>query len=152
MKGRTIKQIKRRSFWAGVGCCILFAFLVSVAYFIGNYASLHVGYLTEETEIVCNQTDLKQASKCALEELKGFYYYNISNIGKKLDFETLKQEGGVCSHYADWYIKKGEELGFYTKRVIIKTNKKTSHAFAIWSDEEGYVILDQIKKEFFGLE
>ena len=87
-------------------------------------------------------------------EIKKIYAYNISNVDKELTFYELLTLGGTCEHWAGIYGSIGESLGYHTKLVQFPTgeiqlnkNKKilTSHVFAVWSNDDGYVILDQKK-------
>ena len=91
----------------------------------------------------CSNMSIFESAKCVNDKVKIFYSYNESNVGEDLSFEELKEYGGVCSHYANLYCEIGEELGFNIERPVIKT--EDYHAFCIWSDETGYVILDQRK-------
>jgi len=91
----------------------------------------------------CKNKDLEDSSKCVLNITKDFYKYNLENEGKKLDFQTLKDEGGVCSSWSEYYSDIGSGLGFNTKNVIIKTQDDLYHEFSVWSSEKGYCVLDQ---------
>ena len=46
----------------------------------------------------CSNLSLDDTSYCLKTELSKWYKYNISNIGKDLSIEELKERGGVCSH------------------------------------------------------
>ncbi len=61
----------------------------------------------------------------------------------ELDFETLKEQGGVCTSWSDYYNEIGQGLGFYTENIIIKVEDGLSHEFNVWSNEDKYCILDQ---------
>lgn len=92
----------------------------------------------------CSGLNIFESSNCVLKTTKNFYKYNLDNIGKTLDFQTLKEEGGVCSSWSDYYDDLGDEFGFNTKNVLIKTSENY-HEFNVWSNEEGYCIMDQTK-------
>ena len=107
----------------------------------------------------CNNLDIFEAAECVTDKLKDFEY-NISNQGKDLNFTEFKKIGGVCSHFSKVYIQIGKELGFYTTKVIIKTdelelNNETyniQHSFTIWSSEKGYILLDNTNSFAFEFE
>lgn len=97
-----------------------------------------------EPYLNCEGLDLKNTALCLKAELSEFYNYNPNNLGVELSFEELIEQGGVCSHYSDWYNSRAEDLGFYTERVIIDVNEELAHAFSVISNDEGYCILDQL--------
>lgn len=104
-------------------------------------------YLTNidsKNEIVnrCSSLDLFFTSQCLNKEVKTFFYYNITNLGKDLTFEQLKKEGGVCSHYTAFFVNIGERLGFNSTIVSIFPNE-IGHSFAVLFDNTGYCLLDQ---------
>lgn len=76
-------------------------------------------------------------------EVKSFYKYNESNIGKTLMDEQLKTEGGVCNHYADYYEKLAKADGFYSGTYLMQLNQSRNHKVAFMSDNSGYCLLDQ---------
>jgi len=91
----------------------------------------------------CDNLPLKNASRCVSDWISDFYRYNLSNTGKDLTLTQLQAEGGVCTHWSEFYAKIGKDLGFYTQTPVIKTATYDSHTFAIWNDETGYCILDE---------
>jgi hypothetical protein len=106
----------------------------------------------------CKGMNLLMTSECINKELNEFFMYNISNVGKDLDFNTLKTEGGVCQHFSNWIkerflelgakeIKEGEKLfvskdnyPFYIKEVSFSVNNESAHRIAIASNDNGYCI------------
>lgn len=90
------------------------------------------------------ENNLIYSSYCLKEELDIFYNYNISNIAKTLTEQELKEEGGVCTHYAEWYYQKLQDTPFNKKIVEIKTSEDNYHVFAVVSNNESYCILDQL--------
>ena len=82
-----------------------------------------------------------------------------AKTSKDLDFETLVEQGGVCSSWKDLYCLIGEELGWNTNTPKIDIGQeihiedgeeidiRIMHTFCIWSDNNktGYVILDQTR-------
>ena len=98
----------------------------------------------EEIKESCSGLDIFESSSCVLDLTRDFYKYNLDNLGKSLDFETLQYEGGVCSSWSDYYKDIGDYFGFNTKNVLIKTSENY-HEYNVWSNEEGYCIMDQTK-------
>ena len=104
----------------------------------------------------CENKTLIESAKCANAHVRQFFSYNISNLGKDLNYSQVVKLGGVCSDFAEIYCQIGKELGFYTlyedriktgyQNFTIKNKTKeykTTHAFCLWSNGSGYVILDQ---------
>lgn len=91
----------------------------------------------------CSNLTLIGTSVCLESELSQWYKYNISNAEKTLSLEELKQQGGVCHHYAEWYYNQANNLGFNAEKVIIQMSSNISHEMTIISDETGYCVLDQ---------
>ncbi len=100
----------------------------------------------------CVDIDILGASTCAVDATKEFYQYNLDNIGRELDFQTLKDQGGVCSSWSDYYNQIGEKLGYNTEEVIVKTEEGLYHQFSVWSNQEKYCVIDQTEVFCIGLE
>ena len=100
-----------------------------------------------EYPVDCSNLSLPDTAYCLRDELKTFYHFNRSNVGKDLTFEQLVKEGGVCTHYSDWYSQRMSALGFYVKivdmDVDLKSKPKIGHEIAIASNREAYCVLDQ---------
>ena len=162
MKKRKIKRTKL-GFWTGFLLAILLiasALLFMIAYdnYSKNKKILGNQEIPEEIQDIieiCKNKPLVESAECVNIIVKGFYKYNVSNIDKGLNFSELVEQGGVCWHYANLYFQIGFALGFYVENPSIRTgyenmtikNKtkeyQMNHQFAIWSNDEGYVILDQ---------
>jgi hypothetical protein len=127
---------------------LVLAIPLVVAYFDNN----NVPNNPEEIISACDDKDLENASFCVVDITKTFFKYNLDNLDKDLDFQTLKQEGGVCENWSKYYSELGEELGFRTRSVVVSTSQNTAHAFSLWSSEEGYCILDQTELICVGLQ
>lgn len=97
----------------------------------------------------CEELYLNETATCLNENLKTFFKYNLSNANKKLSFEELEEEGGVCSHYAKLYYNAGDELGFYVSDNIFKFDEFESHENVFISNSEGYCLLDMEHKICF---
>ena len=103
----------------------------------------------------CANKTILESAECVNAHIRQFFYYNISNLNKELDFDKLRQEGGVCSSWAGIFCALGDELGFYTQIISMKTgyinitkNNETKeyvkrHENCLWSDEHFWIILDQ---------
>ncbi len=90
----------------------------------------------------CQNLDLFNSAKCLHKNVGAIYGYNISNVGRDLTFEELKQQGGVCTHYSSLYYEAGKELGFYAEEVVIYMDDYTGHIFTVISNADGYCLLD----------
>ncbi|MEM4260847.1 MAG: hypothetical protein QXG00_06425 [Candidatus Woesearchaeota archaeon] len=93
----------------------------------------------------CSNLSLINTSYCLNEELKGFYKYNISNLGKDLTLEQFKAEGGVCSTAVVYFERRFKEINksFYIETPLMKINQTNNHQVLIVSNEEGWCLLDQ---------
>jgi len=92
----------------------------------------------------CDGSDLFNFSYCMHSYVSEIFKYNISNIDKKLDFNQLVKEGGVCSHYTGLYIDNAKKNNFTANDVIINPRKgDIGHEFAVISNSQGYCLLDQ---------
>ena len=80
---------------------------------------------------------------CLNDKLNSFFIYNMSNVGKALTEDQLKEEGGVCSHFARWYRDHLTALGLNAKEVDIDVNKTSGHVIAMVEEEDAYCVLDQ---------
>lgn len=92
----------------------------------------------------CNNLNLMNTSDCLVNEVSKWFIYNMTNWQKNITEEQLKNEGGTCWAYADWYDSQVKNLGFNSTEVIIPSGKISTHKFTVISNEEGYCILDQI--------
>lgn len=104
----------------------------------------------------CRSDDLMMTSECLRKQIMQFFKFNITNIdlyrsGKaiwqeKIDWDVIKEQGGVCWHYARWYYDRAKELNLSATLPYIKNNETTAHMVAIISDDDEYCLLDQINK------
>jgi hypothetical protein len=91
-----------------------------------------------------NMTDLQSDVYELQYNFTSWYSYNSSNIKKDLTESKLKEQGGVCWHASDWYIKRLKNLGYNTASVYIQINKTMGHEFTVASDTFGNLcVLDQ---------
>lgn len=121
---------------------VLLLIVVAIPFAFSSTEDKSIGL--EEIKESCSGLDIFESSSCVLDLTRGFYKYNLDNLGKSLDFETLQYEGGVCSSWSDYYKDIGDDFGFNTKNVLIKTSENY-HEYNVWSNEEGYCIMDQTK-------
>lgn len=130
----------------GTFCALLFLGGIFYERWDGNLGPLVKG---ENSENVT----LQEFSILALDELKDFYHYNSSNIGKDLNMDELKAQGGVCEHYSNWYVDKFKEKGFNAKQITFYGTEK-GHAITIaWNDNlTEYCVLDQLERRCTSLE
>ena len=112
--------------------------------FDSNY-ELKTSYSESIIEEKCGLT-LEDTAYCLKNELKTFYNYNSSNIGKELTLTELREQGGVCSHYSAWYVQNMEKYGYKSEKLVfdMNLNKTKKHAIAVSSDDTGYCVLDQL--------
>lgn len=90
----------------------------------------------------CAGLDLLTTSFCLRTEVDSMYNYNLSNVGKKLNITSLRIEGGVCSHYSEYYVKRARQLGFKSRTVYIDLEGDIDHEIAIISGDKSYCVLD----------
>jgi hypothetical protein len=76
-----------------------------------------------------------------VDQVNEHYNYNIDNLYTRLTDDELKEQGGVCWHYADYYVKMASKDSLYAERVDFTFNKGESHAVTIISNEIGYCVL-----------
>lgn len=133
-------------FLLGFSFVVLIVVVSALSY---NFGYTHSTFLSNpliqksyDESFNCNM-DLKNTSECLNTKLLTFFKYNISNINKQLTLDELKEQGGVCWQYADWYISQINKSMFYTEILRFPTGNGSGHAVALMSNEEGYCILDQ---------
>ena len=103
----------------------------------------------------CQGMNLINTSYCLNNELNSFYKVNYSNTGKDLSLDQLKEWGGTCKNFADFYLNRLIELGaknkdcgdtnvekndskFYVTECDIMTDNQTSHAIILLSNNESW--------------
>jgi len=121
----------------------LYFFTIALAIFDGmllqNYFNNHD--ITAKT--FNKEADIFLIGNNISKEINYFFKFNLSNTGKKLSLEQLKQEGGVCEHYSQYAVSRAKNMGVYGKMVTIEGNGKLRHAFAVISNSHGYCIIDE---------
>jgi len=138
---------------------LMFSMILNIYLIIDNpNNSINLG----EKDLNCSNKDIFTTSHCLGDELNEFYNYNISNVGKGLNLSELKEQGGVCEHYADWYKDNFINLGaeqnkqiewqpiqktnpkFYISEIVFSIDNETAHVISIVSNKEGYCLLDML--------
>jgi len=140
--------------------CILIVILISAIIINITLLNKEKTPNLSEIEIKCENKDIFLTSECLRNKLGGFYNYNKYNVGKNLNIIQLKEQGGVCEHYANWYKDNFIKLGakeveqkdyfkkektnskFYISKIVLPITNETSHVISIVSNEKGYCILD----------
>jgi len=148
----------------GILIIVLILLSVQTGYLIGksNFKVFKENSIYSLNNTNCTGLNLINTEQCLRESLSLLYKYNISNTGKKLNLEQLKTEGGVCSHYSDWYRDNIVSIGgkfedqdqvthiindsrnYYTTQCEIRVDTIKNHIVTIISNNEGYCILDQL--------
>lgn len=103
----------------------------------------------QEISESCKNRNISETSSCVVKITSEFYKYNEENMGKNLTFDELKEEGGVCSSWSDYYNEIGKGLGYNTENLTIPVSGSIYHRLSIWSNEEGYCVIDQTKVSCF---
>lgn len=124
-----------------------FLAIFSMAVTILNIQSQEIPNQTFNVQKTCSNLSLFKTSVCLEESLASFYNYNLSNANKEITLDQLETEGGVCSHYSNWYESQLTGSKFYIQRIILPINNQTNHVMNIISNEEGYCVLDQIQNQ-----
>jgi len=130
---------------------ILFILLLVLAVpFAKGYVDQRKIANVENIAKACSSENLLESAECVTQLTRQFYKYNWDNLDKELDFQTLKEQGGVCTSWSDYYNEVGQNLGFYTENIIIKVEDGLSHEFNVWSNKDQYCILDQTEATCIG--
>ena len=97
----------------------------------------------KKVDLINEMYDLKS-------KINEFYIYNISNEGKNLSKIELKEQGGVCNHWANYWVEKAKELGFnaevkkfFVKKEIIVEGMPSIdvfHEFALINNNDAWCI------------
>lgn len=131
-----------------VGGILLFVLGFAINGFINSYEGSSNNILSsiKSNNSNCSGMDLMFTAQCLNNELKYFYFFNISQKGKDLNESQLKSEGGVCRNAVIWYNSNFKSLGFQTQEIDLWNLDKTEgHAISLVYDNNlsSYCILDQ---------
>lgn len=91
----------------------------------------------------CNNLSLDMTANCLNNQLKLFFKYNITNLDREMNLSELKELGGVCWHYSQFYYDNIDTTRFFREKIIMDTSNESTHQITIISDKTGYCILDQ---------
>jgi hypothetical protein len=91
----------------------------------------------------CSSGDLTTDMNCLNEKLNGFYKYNLSQAGKLLTEKQMIEDGGVCSHYSEWYKINAQKMGYNAQTIVMKAADNMYHEIAIVSGNYSYCVMDQ---------
>lgn len=135
-------------------CLLVVGFAIGNIYSLESIGEIVTPPLAEPnllTNKLCENLSFKETVDCLTLELKEFYYYNISNVDlywnggfpKVTNWEKIKDEGGVCWHYAEWYVIRAKQLGLNGKRIRIDYDPYDHAISMLTNDKDEYCILDQ---------
>ena len=94
----------------------------------------------------CTNLSFQGTVYCLNDEFNDWFNYNESNTGKELTLSELKEQGGVCSHAAQYYVDSAKSLGLDASYVRFQGGQTdVGHAIALVYSTDGkeYCILDQ---------
>lgn len=158
---RRLRKERRRRKLFIAGVLLLFWVSLFLSFFVIkvniDFREEYLSKLNEplSDEDGCANLEFKEAVNCVNKEVGSFYNYNMSNSrlywpsGKISDdeWERIKTEGGVCWHYAKYYIERMEELGYSgaSERIYLN-NAAADHAIAILDNNfDEYCVVDQTR-------
>lgn len=126
--------------------------LISGAYFTIEHQNSIKSLIYEKPKdlILINNITLDQEVNILYERIKPIFKYNISNVGVKMTDEQLIKEGGVCLHWADWYVIQAHKDGFDAVVQVLTLSNTTAHAYAVVTTSHEYCILDQDIQPYCG--
>lgn len=107
---------------------------------------------TPNITLTCNKTKLESSVDCLVNNVRDWYYFNMSNQKNILNDNELKEQGGVCWHYAEWYKNQFMAFGFGAKTITIDSNEDwTGHRITLVYNYEHstYCIIDQRNYQCF---
>jgi len=121
---------------------LLCFYLLGIVTSPGIYPFLEDSYINGK--IQQDSTDVVEFSGKLNSELKTFYNYNLSNIDAEFTEEELKEHGGVCWHYSEWYVEHAKAAGFKAKTIILVGSPFSHEVALIWDNNlTAYCLLDQ---------
>jgi len=136
-----------------IGLLVLLGIVLAMtfnSYYIENRAIVDPNpFYTEETFKASATSQLERDVIKWREYIRPYYYYNRSNMYKALNLETLKKEGGVCRHYAAWYIDLAKKDGYwYAIKDRMEFEDGSAHVVAkvtnVENDTYAYCYIDQM--------
>ena len=133
-----------------------FAFFFFLGVLIGLFLSFGIFYFSDKipelskVQKVQNISDCSQFKyfmgkvNCINDYVSTFYKYNESQKFKwDVNLNDIKENGGVCYHYAILYSEFAKQIGLYGEEINMDMGD-VRHAVAIISDNKGnYCVADQ---------
>jgi hypothetical protein len=90
---------------------------------------------------ICQNLSLKKTVNCVVDYVSGFYKYNLTDDSVNLSFEQLRNRGGDCKDWSEFYVKEFIDYGFKAEMIIFNVDSKTNHAYVNVHDESGYCVV-----------
>ena len=110
---------KDNDYWQGIchgaGVVLIIGVMCFVLYIFNSPGSLLKIEVVDNVSKCYDNNSIQKTSECVIDYVRETFTLNESNIGKELTFEEFKLEGGVCTHFSDYYEKVGIEFGYYTE-------------------------------------
>jgi len=129
----------------GVGLLIgIFLGIFVFTLFENTEESNFEGELSDDVIERCSNLSFLNTSYCLNNYVESIYNYNLSNQKIKksdMSLEELKKTGGTCKHYAYYYERWLENLGYNVKHISLTPNIK--HGFTVAYDNDTYCVFDQ---------
>lgn len=133
--------------WTGA---FLLASIIIAIFTLGFWAGIKVtdpNPISNPTNSIdCKGYDLFSTSYCLQAELREYVEYNLTNKDEfwntkaPINWDFIKEYGGVCWHYAEYFVNRAKELGFQGKRIDVWNG--LNHSIAIIHDNNSYCIAD----------
>lgn len=127
-----------------LGCCLTLLALVCLLGYANSMSSVNTSSSTAKMMPSGNFTTLVDSVKEYVGYTKTFYKYNASNRNATLTFEQLKEQGGVCWQYAEYYVALGLQDNYTATTFIFNVDPINAHEVAMIANSDGYCIIDQI--------
>lgn len=125
---------------------VLVILLIGVIY---NFPRLTGLESNENNKCDITNSSLIEQVNCLRMEQGKWWKYNASNKAKyiidNIDWDVIKEEGGVCRHSVVWYVEEAKNMGLLARQINFFPHDGMGHAVALIYDENmsGYCILDQ---------
>ena len=94
----------------------------------------------------CNNLSIKMTARCLNRDIRGIYNYSIERksiyYNGKLEnyYNWIRDNGGVCHHYAKLYVNLAEELGYEGETITFGTHQVA----IIYNNNSDYCLMDQV--------
>jgi hypothetical protein len=91
----------------------------------------------------CYDLNLFDTVNCTVKYVTTFYKYNETDDNIILSFDELKNRGGDCKDWSEFYVSEMLKYNFSGEVYTFNMNKKYNHAIANIHNDMGYCIIDQ---------